>query len=55
MSKTQYVPVITTSDPPTAVDSTTSSVALLVSLLSCAVSVAAMVFIVSSLTHAEHR
>ena len=49
MSKTHYVPVVATSDAPPAVDSTTATVALVVSLLSCAVSLAAIVFVVRSL------
>jgi hypothetical protein len=53
MSKTQYVPVVATSDAPPAVDSTTANVAFIVSLLSCAVSLAAIAFIVSSMRWVE--
>ena len=51
-SKAHYVPVVATaSDAPADVDSGTSKLALVVSVLSCAVSVAAIVFVVRSLTN----
>ena len=54
MSKAHYVPVVSTaSDAPTDVDSGTRKLALVVSALSCAVSVAAIVFVVHSLTNLE--
>tara|TARA_Y100000746_G_scaffold141811_1_gene121315 strand:+ start:128 stop:301 length:174 start_codon:yes stop_codon:yes gene_type:complete len=53
MSKAHYVPVVATaSDAPADVDSATRKLALVVSVLSCTVSVAAIVFVVRSLTNA---
>ena len=53
MSKAHYVPVVATAtDVPVAVDNGTSKLALVVSVLSCAVSVAAILFVVRSLTNA---
>jgi len=53
MSKAHYVPVVATAtDAPAAVDNGTSKLALVVSVLSCAVSVAAILFVVRSLTNA---
>ena len=54
MSKAHYVPVVATTagDAPAAVDSGTTKLALVVSVLSCAVSVAAILFVVRSLANA---
>ena len=53
MSKARYVPVVATAtDAPAAADSGTTKLALVVSVLSCAVSVAAILFVVHSLTNA---
>ena len=53
MSKAHYVPVVATaSDAPADVDSATRKLALVVSVLSCTVSVAAIVFVVRSLANA---
>ena len=53
MSKAHYVPVVATAtDAPATADSGTTKLALVVSVLSCAVSVAAILFVVRSLTNA---